>query len=69
MNFLPSLISKALGYFSGASATNPKATNSLAALAVLAGVWFGIDAGTFANAGAALCNIGTTLQKVPSFNF
>ena len=66
MNFLtlmPTLLSK-LG---ASSVANPKTTNTISALAVLASAWFGIDASTFASVGQAMCSVGTTLQKLPSF--
>lgn len=67
MNFLPALIARALGFLSTASSGNPKATNTISALAVLASAWYGIDASTFARIGKMLCSIGDTLQKIPSF--
>lgn len=67
MTFLPGLFGKIFGYLGGAAAGNPKTTNSISALAVLASAWFGIDASTFAGIGKTMCSIGETLQKLPSF--
>ena len=67
MNFLPGLAAKVFGYLGGASASNPKITNSIGAVLGLASAWFGIDAATFASVGKSLCSIGSTLQNVPSF--
>ena len=66
MNFF-TLIPMLLSRLGVSAQANPKATNTVSGLALLAAGWFGIDASTFAQVGQAMCSVGTTLQKLPSF--